>query len=290
MKAEPLASSFREDKLRLARGLARTPWSGGVAALERAFRLNRVIVTHGTPGRYRTTYGAQLDRLLERYEPLDPHGLEEAIGGGSRSRPWVAFTFDDALLDNYEVAATELERRGVRGIFSVPVDFPDVPLVEQPDWFRRHVRAEPDAEHATDADLTAMSWAQIHDLVARGHRIACHTASHCRIDAATPLETVQRELVAAKERLEELLGTAVGGFCWPVVYDHRAKDAIAVARATYDWTLISDTRPVRAGHDLHAIHRTRIEASWPVEAVEFQVSGVIDLAFVGYRLRDAWSR
>lgn len=288
----PLPSSFRPDKLRLAQALARTPWSSAVAAAERGLGLNRVIVTHGTPERYRATYAAQLDRLLERYRPLDPHDLERAVGTGAGRpaagrRPWVAFTFDDALLGNYEVAAEELERRGARGIFSVPVDFPDVPRAEQPAWFRAHVRAEPDAEHATDEDALAMTWEQVRDLVARGHRIACHTASHLRIDAATPPAALAREIVEARSRLEHLAGAVVDGFCWPVVYDPRAAEAIALARATYRWTLITDTSPVRAGHDPYAIHRTRIEASWPVEAVDFQLSGAVDAAFVAYGLRDA---
>lgn len=283
-----LPSSFRGDKLRIAHGLARTPWSQCAGLAERVFGLNRVIVTHGTPERYRATYAAQLDRLLERYDPLDPHDLEEALRPGAprRRRPWVAFTFDDALAGNYTVAAEELERRGARGIFSVPGDFPDVPPAGQPAWFRAHVRAEPDAEHATDADMLAMSWQQVRDLAGRGHGIACHTASHLRIDAATPEERLVPELVEARDRLQEQSGTRIDGLCWPVVFDRRATRARELARSAYRWTLITDTAPVRPGHDLQAIHRTRIESSWPVEAVDFQVSGAIDAAFVAYGLRE----
>ena len=255
---------------------------------ERTLGLNRVIVTHGTPERHRETYAAQLDRLLARYAPLDPWDLEAALerGRGSR-RPWVAFSFDDGLLGNYQVAAEELERRGARGIFAIPVDFPGVAPAEQPAWFRERVRAEPDAEHATAEDMLAMSWEQVRDLAGRGHRIACHTASHLRIEAGTGEETLQAELVEARDRLQELAATRVDGFCWPVVYPRRAARANAVARAAYRWTLITDTAPVRAGTDPYAVPRTRIEASWPVEAVDFQVSGAIDAAFVAYRTRDA---
>ena len=251
----------------------------------------RVIVTHGTPPRYAATYGAQLDRLLERYRPLDPYRLEEALRDGPPDgRPACVFTFDDALLNNYEVAAVELERRGARGIFSVPVDFPSVPAAEQPAWFRSHVRAEPDAEHAGDDDLRAMSWEQVRDLVARGHRVCCHTTSHRRIDTATPAAVVHAELVAARALLEERLDTSVDGFCWPVEYDPQAAAAITVARSTYSWTLVTDTSPLRRGHDPYVVNRTRIEASWPVEAVDFQLSGAIDAAFIVYRLRAALAR
>lgn len=283
----PLPSSFRADKLRLARALARTPWSAAAGSVERAAGLNRVIVTHGTPERYRATYAAQLDRLLHRFEPLDPWNLEAALARRGGRRPWVAFTFDDALLNNYEVAAAELEARGARGIFSVPVAFPGLPRDEQPAWFQANVRADPDAEHATPADMVAMTWAQVRDLHARGHRIACHTQNHRRIDATTPASAVQAEVVEARAALEAQLGAPVDGFCWPVEYDRRATAAIAAARSTYAWTLITDTAPVRAGSDPHAIHRTRVEASWPVEAVDFQLSGAIDAAFVAYRARAA---
>ena len=93
--------------------------------------------THATPPRYAEWFGRQLDHLLARYEPLDPYRLEQTLEvGASGRRPAAVFTFDDGFRNHFEVAAAELEKRGARGIFSIPAAFPSVPVAEQVEWCR----------------------------------------------------------------------------------------------------------------------------------------------------------
>ena len=79
----------------------------------------------------------------------------------------------------------------------------------------------------------------------------------------------------------------VDGFCWPVQRDPQATVALELVRATYSYGLSGDTRPVRKHHDPLDVYRTRLEASWPLEAVDMQISGIIDLIFALRRLRNA---
>lgn len=277
----PLPSSARSNKERIARALGAVGWHAAAALAERRLGWMRVFNTHGTPARYAENFGRQLDHVLARYEPVDPYRLEEMLAQGPRGgRPLCVFTFDDGLRNHYEVAAVELEQRGLRGIFSVPSDFPSLPESEQAAWFRRRVRTAPDAEHATDADMLAMSWEQARELVARGHRICSHTQSHEVIGSGLPIDRLRAEIVDSRARLEEHLGVPVDGFCWPVERDPAAADAIRLIRETYAYSLVGDTKALRRGHDPLDASRTRIEPSWSLDVVDFQLSGIVDALFV----------
>jgi peptidoglycan/xylan/chitin deacetylase (PgdA/CDA1 family) len=272
-------TSARHDKLVVARVVGRTPWHRGARWAESRLRLIRVFNFHGTPERLRGSFAAQLDYLLDRYAPVDPHDLERIVVGGSTTGALAAFTFDDGLENHFSVAAEELEARGARGIFCIAAAFPDVPLAEQAAWFEARVRAGSDPEHACDEDRRSMSWEQTRDLVARGHRICSHTVTHEVITASTDLATLTHEIRDSRSRLEEKLDGPVTGFCWPVARDPAAHAALALIRETYSYALVGDTRPLRRGHDPFEIPRTRLEASWPQEVVEFQISGLFDLYF-----------
>jgi peptidoglycan/xylan/chitin deacetylase (PgdA/CDA1 family) len=282
------AISCRSDKLAIARLLAWTPWNPAARAVERRLGIIRVFNFHGTPHRYRESFGRQLDHLLGRYDAGDPWALEETLAAGlSRRRPLAIFTFDDGLQNHFTVAADELEARGVRGIFCIPVMFPSVPRAEQAGWFRTRVRKRRNAEHWLDEDLYAISWHQARELANRGHRICCHSLTHEILHKSTPSALLETEVVESRSRMEHELGCHVDGFCWPSERDPYASAALQLVRTTYSYALAGDTKPLRRGHDPLDVNRTRLEASWPLEVVDFQTSGLIDGVFMFYRWRSA---
>lgn len=274
-------TSARRDKLVISRALGRTPWHRGAQWAERRLRLIRIFNFHGTPERLRRSFAAQLDYLLDRYTPIDPYDLEEVVVSGSSNGALAAFTFDDGLANHYSVAAAELEARGARAIFCIAAAFPDVPPDAQSAWFQAHVRAGSDAEHADDEERRSMSWEQARELVDRRHRICSHTMTHRVITACTDRATLARQVCDSRQVLEERLDAPVTAFCWPVVRDPAAHEALALVRQTYSCALVGDTRPLKRGHDPYEIWRTRLEASWPLDAVQFQVSGLFDAYFRG---------
>jgi peptidoglycan/xylan/chitin deacetylase (PgdA/CDA1 family) len=286
MNALQADTSARNDKLAVARVLNRTPWHRLARWAEHRLRLIRVFNFHGTPERLRQSFAVQLDYLLDRYAPVDPYDVERIVVDGASTGPMAVFTFDDGLEGHFTVAAEELEARGARGIFCVAAAFPDVPVDQQAAWFRARVRAGTDAEHASDEEQRSMSWEQARELVTRGHRICSHTLTHEVITAATDDTILAHEIRDSRFRLEEQLGSAVAGFCWPVARDSAADTARALVRQTYAYALVGDTRPLRRGHDPYEIWRTRLEASWPLPAVEFQISGLFDAYFRGRMLAE----
>jgi peptidoglycan/xylan/chitin deacetylase (PgdA/CDA1 family) len=289
--AKDADTSCRPAKLMLGRMLAKTPWSELAGVLEKRLGLLRVFNYHGTPKRLAESFGQQIDLLLARYRAIDPYELESALRSGPpRGEALAAFTFDDGLENHFTVAAEKLEERGVRGIFCIPAAFPSVPVEEQAVWFKQRIRSRTDAEHRTNDDCRAMHWDQARELISRGHRICSHTATHEVLRPSTDRSILEREVVESKRRLEERLETTIDGFCWPVDRDSRAIEARQLVSATYRYALIADTRPLRRGHSLQDINRTRLEASWPLEAVDFQISGLMDAKFAGERFRQTVRR
>jgi hypothetical protein len=110
------------------------------------------------------------------------------------------------------------------------------------------------------------------------------------LSSATPADRLAAEVVDSRRRLEDELGVPIHGFCWPSDRDQAATAARDLVGATYSYALIGQTSPLRRGHDLLGLNRTRFEPSWPLEAVDMQVSGVIDAIWAVRRARVALAR
>lgn len=276
-------ASCPPSRVRLAHWLDRTPWTQLVARYERAFPFVRVFNFHGTPARLRDGLARTLDRIATRYRIARADELEALLAAGD-TKPAAILTFDDGLANNYEVAAPLLEALGATAIFAVTARFPSIDRAQQPRWFLEHVRRHRNEEHATDDDLYSLAWDQLRDLARRGHRICCHTSSHQQIGLSTSPEIVHREIVDARGELEARIGGTVDGFCWPVAFHSVSDDADRAVRATYRYALCSGGTPLFAPHDAYRIYRTNLEASWPLEVVDYQMSGAADLASTAGRV------
>jgi peptidoglycan/xylan/chitin deacetylase (PgdA/CDA1 family) len=105
-----------------------------------------------------------------------------------------------------------LERAGLRGWFFIPTSFIDTPVLEQHAFARTHHIGLTGEDRA--GDRCAMTWDELRDVVARGHVVACHTATHCAIVDVETREDVQRELAGSHQRLEQELGREVRILAW----------------------------------------------------------------------------
>src|SRR5690348_15837172 len=108
--------------------------------------------------------------------------------------------------------------------------------------------------------------------------MCCHYVRQEVFGPETTNRKLTTEIVESRKRLEDELGVAVDGFCWPVRFDLRASAAIRLVHATYDYGLVTDTAPLRKGHDPLNVYRTRFQVSWPLEALDLHTSGIIDVA------------
>lgn len=76
-------------------------------------------------------------------------------------------------------------------------------------------------------------------------------------------------------------------FCW-VGGEERSYSAAAarlIRKCGYRYAFMTNSSLVRPGTSPLQIQRTNIEASWPLEIVEFQLSGIVDLLYHRRKLR-----
>ncbi|ORC37911.1 hypothetical protein B4O97_02625 [Marispirochaeta aestuarii] len=124
-----------------------------------------------------------------------------------------SLTFDDGTLDQYAVAAPELDKRGIRGTFFVVTGFVDRGAWQDGPFLRR-----------------LFSWEQARDLAWRGHEVASHTVHHIDL-AANPAEAAE-ELSRSRERLmDELPWVPAVSLGWP--YWRSSEEAVALAEKLY---------------------------------------------------------
>lgn len=85
----------------------------------------------------------------------------------------ISFTYDDGLLEHYDLVAPELEKRGFRGSF----------------WIIGNV---------IDTDITKngrrMTWAQVKELHDRGHEMGGHTWSHPHLTRMKDTDSLKAEI------------------------------------------------------------------------------------------------
>jgi peptidoglycan/xylan/chitin deacetylase (PgdA/CDA1 family) len=125
----------------------------------------------------------------------------EAFKEGKDLGGTLSITFDDGYRDNYEVAAPILERLGLPATFFITSDFINSETV--PFW-DRELPFQPGW----------MTWDQVRDLVARGFTIGGHTMNHIDMGSVDP-DTVRKELVESKARIEREIGRPVELFAYP---------------------------------------------------------------------------
>ncbi len=182
------------------------------AALLDGAPLLRAINFHNTPASGRERYAAQLEGLGERYGPVDEDGLGLLLEGKAlrHGRPGVLPVLYEGYRNQYEVALELIEREGLVAWLFVPSAFPGVAEEEQHAFAAAH-----DLDRAGgDPARVAMSWDELRDVVARGHVVACHTATHAGAADLLAAEDVERELAGSKRVLEEQLGIEVRSFAW----------------------------------------------------------------------------
>jgi peptidoglycan/xylan/chitin deacetylase (PgdA/CDA1 family) len=275
-------------KIALARVVAGTPWTPAVRRLEKRRPFVRVVNYHGVPPRLGDSFARHLDQLLTRFGGADGNDLERLLEEGPGDRPAIVFTFDDGLANHLEIVAPRLEERGLRGIFAIPAEFPSIARADQPRWHRERVYPTANEEHKYDEDRLALTWEQVGELAARGHRICSHSYGHRPVDASVDSESYRREIVGSRSLLEAELGgnVPVDGFAWPGPWQNDpAPAAEALVRSTYAYTLQGESRPLYPGHDPHRVYRTNLEPSWPLDVVDLQLSGVVDVYLAVKRLR-----
>jgi hypothetical protein len=176
--------------------------------------LVRTINFHNTARAQAAQVERQLMAAGERFGAVDEEDLDGLLLGRawhSRKPPLIP-VFYEGYCNNYDVALPLLERAELRGWFFIPTSFIDTPVPEQYAFARAHHIGLTSEDRA--GGRCAMTWDELRDVVARGHVVACHTATHCAIVDVETQEDIQRELLDSRRRLEQELGREVRSLAW----------------------------------------------------------------------------
>ncbi len=278
----------RWEKRLLARALAATGTSRALLAAQSLLRRGeyiRVVNYHGTPPADAASFERQVAFLAEHFAPVSAADLARFFEEGvwRAAKPGLIVSFDDGLRSNAEVAAPVLERHGLVGWFFVPVGFVDAPADGQLAFADEHqIRVD----HAYPDGRIAMSWADLRAIAAR-HVVGCHTRSHLRLAPDVPPAVLEDEIIAARADLATGIGRPVDAFCWVGGEEasYSAEAARVIRRAGYRFGFMTNNAPLRPGDDPLHIQRTNVESSWSLDVLRFQLSGVMDLAYLAKRRR-----
>jgi peptidoglycan/xylan/chitin deacetylase (PgdA/CDA1 family) len=155
----------------------------------------------------------------------------------------VVITFDDGYVDNFRVAAPELQRRGLPACFFVTTGFIDD---RRDAWWdeQRSIRSE------------WMTWDDVRALAAHGFEIGGHTATHADLGTVRGADA-EREIVWAKARLEEQIGRKVHHFCFPFGGDDNItpENRELVKAAGYDCCLATGGSTIAPNEDVFRVRR-----------------------------------
>ncbi len=252
----------------------------GMAAQRLVFgaRFLRVLNYHATPQADAAGLERQLIFYKEHFAPAGPADLAACLEDRwTAERPGLLLTFDDGYRSNYDVAAPLIERHGFRGCFFLPEGLIDAD----------RAAADRSFAHRADEVEPRMSWAECRDLVARGHRVGCHSRTHIRLADDVPSERLADEITAAGRDMAGKLGSPVEDFCWVggEEWSYGASAFAEIRKAGYRRVFMTNLYPVLPGSSPIWIQRTNVEASWPMDDVRFYLSGIMDLAYAGKRRR-----
>ncbi len=177
-------------------------------------------------------FARQLD-WLEKCRLLSMREYARRAANGVSTRNCVALTFDDGYRDFAETVVPMLEERRYTATAFVA-----------PGLVGRSLEVD-DVGTEVDCRWSLMNWDEIRAVSAAGMEVASHSMTHTdltRVDEGM----LKEEVVVSKQTLEDALGKAVDGFCYPAGwYDERVVHT--VEDAGYRWAVVTP----RTGGRLH---------------------------------------
>jgi peptidoglycan/xylan/chitin deacetylase (PgdA/CDA1 family) len=245
----------------------------------------RAVNYHGIAKADAATFERHLEYYARHFHVVDDAQLLAFHDGrwAPAGKPALIISFDDGVRSQYDIAARLLDEYGLPGWFFIAPGLVDTAVADQRAAAERQgVLTGPEGS----GERIFMSWHEIRSLRPR-HVIGCHTYSHHRLSADTPTAAMEYEIVEARHRLEAGLGEPVDVFCWVGGEEHSYSAAAAelIRRAGYRMSFMTNHAPIRRSTSLLHLQRSNVEGGDPLWLTRFQLSGALDIMYIGKRRR-----
>lgn len=252
----------------------------------------RVLLYHDVPPQDLQRFSVTLQWLQRSWDFITPAAFEAVMQGREAlDRDSLLLTFDDGFASNRMVAEQVLGPLGISALFFVVTEFIAQPSREAArDYICRRLKVS-EAPCELPVHLTNMGWQDLRKLLALGHCIGAHTASHERLIGSLSLEMIQREIISGADQLERELGTCVRHFAFPFGdFASFSVQAMAVAMQRFNFIYSGLRGNNYPACPCHAVRRESLTPADHHALVGAFLAGASDFRYRGLNtVLDQWS-
>jgi peptidoglycan/xylan/chitin deacetylase (PgdA/CDA1 family) len=196
----------------------------------------QILCYHDIPDSSISDFREQMTWLARRYPFLDPDSFHAFMDGRlDLQGRHILITFDDGFSSCRKVAEQVLAPLGIKAMFFIPVGFLDLPPgTEWREYVAQNLFSGQISENDVLECQAPMSWDDLLWLRSQGHGIGAHTTSHCSLSNVSDKNQLSREIIDAKNRIEQVLGEEIAAMAYPFgTLQHISKSALGLIGKHY---------------------------------------------------------
>jgi peptidoglycan/xylan/chitin deacetylase (PgdA/CDA1 family) len=221
-----------------------------------------------------------LDDLKRSYDFIDVKDIEEVVRLPIRdSRPKLVLTFDDAFACQKMVADECLSSRNIKALFFVPTAFVALEGQGALNFTKASFYPKSQPKQLPMGAYDAMRWADIRALVAEGHSIGAHTASHPILSNLSE-EDLRDEIINSADFLESELKVKIRHFAYPFgSVEATSQLSHSIVKKRFDWAFSNIRGVFKDSPSKHFIYRQNLVPKTPLWLVKAIVEGRLDFIY-----------